>query len=120
MLSLLTPIPISLVLYQDNDQYIQWGPIIDGTTDGNTPPTYLNSLSGTLDLVDPTGADDPGATGNSFVYDAASNGIYQALIPQSAVASIATGPGYTVEIDFSGTIGHGHWEVPAWLKIRKS
>ena|ERR1700732_548383 len=119
-MSILTPIPITLVLYQNNDQYIQWGPLIDGTTDGNTPPTYLNTLTGLLDLVDPTGTDVPGATGISFAYIPASNGIYQALIPQSAVATLTPGPGYLVEIDFSGAIGHAHWDVPAWLKVRKS
>jgi|ERR1700675_2719200 len=119
-MSILTPIPITLALYQDNDQYIQWGPLIDGTTDQATPPTYLNALTGTLSLFDPTGVVVPGVSGIAFAYVAASNGIYQALIPQSAVAAAVPGPGYVAKIDLAGAIGHGHWEVPCWLRIRKN
>jgi len=96
--------PVSLTFHLKNDEYIEWGPMVDGTTgitlgDGTAVPVvYLNNLTGTATLVDSTGAHVTGLDGISFAYIAASNGIYRALVEQT----FAPNPGmYTLQVAFT-------------------
>ncbi len=96
--------PTSFIFRLKNDQYIEWGPMIDGTTgitlgDGTVvPASYLNNLTGTATLVDSTGTPVAGLNGLAFAYVAASNGIYRALVEQTFNPT----PGaYTLQINFT-------------------
>lgn len=102
-----------------NGQYLEWGPCIDGTTDNVTPPTYLNSLTGTASLYDPTDTVVPGFNAITFAFVAASNGIYRA--PLGSSFNPPTARGYTLKVDLAGAPGGpGHWEVPARVVMRST
>src|SRR2546421_7550738 len=81
--------PVSLTFRLKNDEYIEWGPMIDGTTgitlgDGTAVPViYLNNLTGTATLVDSTGTPVTGLNGVAFAYVAGTNGIYRAPVEQT-------------------------------------
>lgn len=117
-------LPTLWVLYKGNDQYVEWGPIIDGRTgvtlgDGTSvPPTYMNSLVGTMTLFDPSGNAVAGATSIAFAYVAASNGIYRAQILGANFAPTTTGKGFRLVVDFNAP--GGHWEVPAQVVVRST
>ena len=65
-------IPVSFVFFAGlNGQYLEWGPVIDGTTDNLTPPTYLNTLTGTATLYDSTGTPVTGFNANRFSAESA-------------------------------------------------
>jgi hypothetical protein len=120
------PLPTSFVFYLGNNQYLEWGPVIDGTTEfllgtttPNPSPTYLNALTGTVSILDPSGAAVPGANALVLSYVAASNGVYRALIQGATfLPTTPLGQGYTVVIDLSAPAGH--WERPASIEKRRS
>jgi hypothetical protein len=119
-MSILAPIPNSFELFAANGQYIEWGPLIDGLTDGNPTPTYVNNATGTLSVKDPAGVVVP-ACGFpiSFAYVAASTGIYRALIP--AAFNPPPGGQFLVIVDLTAAgFQAAHWEVPAFVRARKS
>lgn len=118
-------VPTSLTFRLKNDEYIEWGPMIDGTTgitlgDGTlVPVAYLNSLTGTATLVDSTGTPVTGLNGVSFTYLASSNGIYRCLVEQT----FAPAPGrYTLQVTFQapGNEPRGDYykEVPMFVVVR--
>src|SRR3989442_1718127 len=111
-------IPVSFVFFAGlNGQYLEWGPMIDGTTDNLTPPTYLNSLTGTATLYDSSGNPVTGFNGIAFAYVAASNGIYRAPLGANFNPPIAKG--YLLKVDLAGAPGGpGHWEIPARVVMR--
>jgi hypothetical protein len=118
-------VPVSLTFRLKNDQYIEWGPMVDGTTgitlgDGTiVPVVYLNNLAGTATLIDSTGTPVTGLNGAAFTYLTASNGIYRALVEQT----FNPAPGvYTLQITFTapGSEPRGDYykELPMRIVIR--
>jgi len=117
--------PTSITFRLQNDEFIEWGPMIDGTTgvtlgDGTVvPPAYLNNLTGSATLVDMTGAPVTGLNGVAFAYVAASNGIYRALVEQT----FAPTPGkYVLRVTFQAPGGEPrgdyYKEIPMWIVVR--
>jgi len=117
--------PTSLSFRLQNDQYVEWGPMIDGTTgitlgDGTAvPASYQNNLVGTATLIDASGAPVTGLNGVAFAYVAASNGIYRALIEQT----FNPAPGlYTLQVKFNapGSEPRGDYyrELPMRIVVR--
>lgn len=117
--------PVNLVFRLKNDEYIEWGPMVDGTTgitlgDGTVVPvSYLNNLTGTVTLVDSTGTPVTGLSAVAFTYLAASNGIYRALVEQT----FAPAPGmYTLQVTFqapgSEPRGDYYKEIPMRIVVR--
>jgi len=113
-------IPVTFTFFAGiNGQYLEWGPVIDGTTDNVTPPTYLNSLTGTASLYDSTGTVVPGFNGIIFAYVAASTGLYRAPLGGTFNPPIAGG--YVLKVDMAGAPGGpGHWEIPARVVMRST
>lgn len=113
-------IPVSFIFFAGvNGQILEWGPMVDGTTDNLTPPTYLNALTGTATLFDSTGVAVTGFNAISFAYVAASNGIYRA--PLANTFNPPLGKNYLLKVDMAGApLGPGHWEVPARVVMRSS
>ncbi|HEV1992426.1 MAG TPA: hypothetical protein VGR34_06140 [Candidatus Dormibacteraeota bacterium] len=113
-------IPVSFTFFAGlNGQYLEWGPVIDGTTDNVTPPTYLNSLTGNASLYDALGVVVLGFNAIVFAYVAASNGIYRA--PLGGTFNPPVGKGYVLKVDLAGAPGGpGHWEVPAAIVMRST
>jgi hypothetical protein len=117
-------LPVLWTFTKGNDEYVEWGPIIDGRTgitlgDGTVVPAiYLNSLNGTMTLYDPTGIAVPGAAALAFVYVASSNGIYRALVTAASFNPPVTGRGFKLIVDFNSPLGH--WEVPARVITRST
>ncbi len=117
--------PTSLLFRLQNDEYIEWGPMTDGTTgitlgDGTVVPvSYLNNLTGTCTLVDLSGNAVTGLNGVSFAYVNGTNGIYRALIEQTF--NPAPGP-YVLQVRFqapgSEPRGDYYKEMPMRIVIR--
>ena len=114
-------IPVTFTFFAGvNGQYLEWGPVIDGTTDNVTPPTYLNALTGTASLYDASGTVVVGFNGIIFAYVAASNGIYRAPLGASFNPGVLGG-GYLLKVDMAGAPGGpGHWEIPARVVMRST
>jgi hypothetical protein len=121
-------VPTSFTFSAENDQYIEWGPMVDGLTgitlgDGTqVAPAYLNNLTGTATLLDATGAPVTGANALPFVYVPASNGIYRALVEQTFNPPV--GGGYKLVIVFTapGSEPRGDYKatVPARVAVKST
>jgi hypothetical protein len=110
------------VLTQQNNQYVELDGACDGTTQNNTPPTYYNNATGTVQVLNPAGIavviGPAGATSVAVSYVAASTGNYRALI--TSVFNPPVGSGYKVVWDLAtGGGAQGHWERPATVMPRR-
>lgn len=96
--------PVGLTFRLENDENIEWGPMVDGATgitlgDGTSVPVaYLNNLTGTATLIDSSGAHVTGLDGISFAYVAGTNGIYRALVEQTFAPPAGL---YTLQVVFT-------------------
>jgi hypothetical protein len=120
--------PAKFVFENGNNQWLEWGPLVDGLTQTNPAPTYINDATVTATLYknrvigDPT---QPGTLAPTFgvsgsltlPYIAASTGIYRGLVP-NALAEIV-GANFVLVIDASDASNfQGHWELPAQIITR--
>ena len=122
------PIPSSFTFYVKNDQWVEWGPMIDGTTgitlgDGTVVAVvYLNNLTGTATLQDSTGA--PVAFFNALAlnYVAGSNGIYRALVEQTFNPPLGGGYKLVIDLVAAGAEPRGdyHREIPAFVRVARN
>lgn len=112
-------VPSKLILYQDNDQYIE----IDGLADELTG-SYFNAATVTATLIDTAGLVGlAGSTVTGFPltlsYVSASNGNYRGKVLYSVVSVLPLG-GYKMFFDAIQGGTQLHIEIPVSVKIRKS
>lgn len=105
-------IPTKVVLFIENDLYIE----IDGLHDGLDAAAYFNTATVTATLKDRDGDVVTGINGLTLSYVAASNGKYRGIVQETFNTTL--GGGYKLEIvaNQSGTVGK--WVIPAEVKIR--
>ena len=82
-------------LLQLNNQYYELDGLVDATTLNETPPTYINNATGTVKILDSTGATIESA---ALLYVAGSNGVYRGFITGF---DDALGRGYTIVVDLT-------------------
>jgi len=130
----LFPIPTIFQLDNTNNQYFQWGPIVDGLSVVNgvlvSNPTYVADMTITVslymnrDIYNPTAT--PGTlvsafgTGGQLVMTyTGSSGIYQVTIPSFTATP---GGNYVMVLDApSSPSGYqGHWEKSVNITTRQS
>lgn len=117
---------MTLAIAELNNQYLNVLGLIDGASqflaDGvtlNPNPTYINSASGTVKILDRSGTAQviapAGGTTSSLAFVA--NGNYRALITSDFVS--VPGASYTAVVDITAPGGFvGHWEIPVVVKVR--
>ena len=105
-------IPTEVILFVDNDLYVE----IDGLHDGLTPTSYFNAATVSATLRDSTGTAVTGATNITLNYVPASNGKYIGSIQESFNPPI--GSGYKLEITAIQSGIQGKWTIKAKVKIR--
>jgi hypothetical protein len=88
---------------------------IDGLQDLVTQ-SFLNSASGSVTLVDSRGNPDPVLNDIVMSYVPASNGDYEAIVPDTFDAPL--GSGYTLEITAQQGSVQSFWSIPVQVKLR--
>lgn len=110
-------IPSLFEFSQSNNMQLEWGPIVDGLTENDPAPTYLNDLAVTALLYigrDPQNPEaQPGTLINSWPlpYVAGSTGLYRAVV--GPVPNAAIGTSYTLFVKAQNGQYLRYWSAAA-------
>jgi len=104
-------IPTLILLFPLNTQVIEVAGVMDAVNGG-----FLNNGSGAATLLDFRGNADAVINNLPLAYVAASNGIYQGVVPDAFNASL--GSGYTLQIKVTAGAIQALWSIPALVKLR--
>jgi hypothetical protein len=121
------PLQQPIILFPQNDQTITWGPLILGSTQFSSSPTYIVDGVGTLTVNDPNGNPITGATNLNFSFVASSNGLYTVFI-----AGASFNPTPTTLLPFpwncssiiaftsAAQSASNKWTIPTKIQLRNS
>lgn len=105
---------------QDNNQYLQIGPVYNTNNPGTplTGATVTATLYFGRNMPSQSGVAVPGATGIVLADQGA--GMYSGLILASALLNPVAGNNYVTAIDLSAAGGsQAHWEIPSSVSPRQ-
>lgn len=97
-------IPSKYVLFDDNNQYVEFEGLYDGVASTPTSKVWVNNATGTVTLYDEHDTPVAGLSGISMVYVTGSNGNYRGAVGSAFTPPVGGGYTLVIAMNANGTI----------------